>query len=103
MSYVLPSDLQTRTLGLSPRIALRGAYLNQRFVLPTNSLGGDYRSERVVLGGGVVREIYTRPPFRSTMGSWFDEEMIGGVPNKYLALGGGLVAVMLLTGGRRRR
>lgn len=103
MPYVLPSDLETRTLGLgrNPRIALRGAYIAQRFVLPTNSLSGDYRSQRVVLSGGVVPEIMTRPPFRSLAG-WFDEST-AGIPNKFLALGGGLLAVMLFTGGRRGR
>jgi len=102
MPYVLPSDLETRTLGLglNPRIALRGAYRNQRFVLPTNSLSGNYRNERVVLGGGVVPEIMTRPPFRSLAG-WFDEST-AGIPNKFLAIGGGLLAVMMLTGRRRR-
>ena len=112
MPYVLPSDLATRRLGQSFVLRhyaqrslpyqLRGAYINQIFPLPVNSLNGNYRMDRVALGGGVVPEIITRPPFRSTMGGWIDDST-AGLPNKYLAIGAALLAVTMLTGGRRRR
>jgi hypothetical protein len=103
--YILPSDTREVRLGQArnggivrryPRLA--GTYINSRFVIPTNSL-----SPR--LSGAVVNEVYTRPPYRSLQGlgqSWFDEEMIPGVKNLYLALGGGALLLLMMGGGRRR-
>jgi len=49
--------------------------------------------------GGTTRPLVTAPP----SASWLDQEMIGGVPNKYLALG--TVGAILLFGmsAKRRR
>lgn len=35
------------------------------------------------------------PGVPAPAGSWFDEQMIAGIPNLYLALGGGLLLLML--------
>ena len=39
----------------------------------------------------------TGAPGGSAAPSWFDQQMIAGVPNSLLAIGGGLAGVMLLT------
>lgn len=130
MPYILPQDTATRQLGALPAAAwiyptqrrtaarrpvmassrrmppqrryLYGDYTNQRFVIPTNSLGQPIIPHTAAphMAGAFVDATWQQPPYRQTMGqSFLDEETIG-VKNKYL-LGGGLLALLLLGRGKR--
>jgi hypothetical protein len=59
-------------------------------------------------GATKPNESVTTPPATEekkveTKTSWFDEEMISGIPNMYLAVGGALaLGALLLVGGKKR-
>lgn len=78
---------------------LYGDYTNQKFVIPTNSLGQAARLPH--MAGAFVDSTWQQPPYRQTMGqSFLDEQTIPGIPNKYALIG---LGALLLLGGKRGR
>ncbi len=87
-----------RAMYSKPRMA--GDYINQRFVIPTNSLG-EPMVPPAAMGGSFVESEWRQPPYRNLGQGFLDQETIPGVPNKYAL--GGLLALLVLTGARKRR
>lgn len=51
----------------------------------------------------IVKQAAAQYSAGNPISSWFSGSMIAGVPNYLLAIGGGLVLVLAVAGGKRRR
>lgn len=86
-----------------------GFFTNPRPIIPPKvitpvtapDIGGPTFVPQIVFpSSGTVAPRVTAPP----AASWFDQQMIAGVPNSYLALGTvGLVLFVSMSGAKRRR